>query len=60
MKKQDLDIAVNGMFHTYETSEELFAYFNKFIGEEKRLLIMGAMFMNNLMAAQLNGKYVEK
>ena len=54
-----LDIVKNGMFHTYENPQDLWDYFEKHSSTEKQMLYMGAMLMNNLMAAQLNGKYVE-
>lgn len=58
--KKELEIVSNGMFHTYETSEELYEYFEKYTGQEKVMLYMGAILFNNMIANQLNGKYVEK
>ena len=49
-----MKIEKNNLFATFKTSKELADYFNQHIPEERRLLWMGAAFMNNLIAHILN------
>ena len=53
-KMKDRKIEKNNLFATFKTSKELADYFNQHIPEERRLLWMGAAFMNNLIAHILN------
>ena len=52
--KEKQKIAKIALFKTFKTSKELADYFNQHIPEERRLLWMGAAFMNNLIAHILN------
>ena len=46
-------IEKNGLFKTFKTTKEMVNYFEMFTAEEKKLLYMGAGFMNNLIAHYL-------
>jgi len=46
-------IEKNGLFRTFKTTQEMVDYFEMFLPEEKKLLYMGAGFMNNLIAHHL-------
>ena len=48
-----ITIEKNGLFKTFKTTAEMVKYFEMFSAEEKRLLYMGAGFMNNLIAHYL-------
>ena len=52
--KEKQKIEKMGLFATFKTSKEMADYFNQFIPEERRLLYMGAAFMNNLIAHHLD------
>ena len=52
-KMKDRKIEKNNLFATFKTSKELADYFNQHIPEERRLLYMGAAFMNNLIVHHL-------
>ena len=51
--KEKQKIAKIALFKTFKTQKELIDYFNMHIPEERRLLYMGAAFMNNLIAHHL-------
>ena len=51
--KEKQKIAKIGLFRTFKTQKELIDYFNMHIPEERRLLYMGAAFMNNLIVHHL-------
>ena len=51
--KEKQKIAKIALFRTFKTQKELIDYFNMHIPEERRLLYMGAAFMNNLIAHHL-------
>ena len=48
--KEKQKIEKMGLFATFKTSKEMADYFNQHIPEERRLLWMGAAFINNLIA----------
>ena len=48
-----ITIEKNGLFTTFKTTAEMVKYFEMFSPEEKKLLYMGAGFMNNLIAHYL-------
>ena len=54
-----ITIEKNGLFRTFETTKEMVDYFEMFSPEEKKLLYMGAGFMNNLIAHHLETKAKE-
>ena len=47
------EIEKNGLFRTFKTTQEMVDYFEMFLPEEKKLLYMGAGFMNTLIAHHL-------
>ena len=51
--KEKQKIAKIALFRTFKTQKELIDYFNMHTPEERRLLYMGAAFMNNLIAYHL-------
>jgi len=51
--KEKQKIAKIALFRTFKTQKELIDYFNMHTPEERRLLWMGAAFMNNLIAHHL-------
>ena len=58
--KEKQKIAKIALFRTFKTQKELIDYFNQFIPEERRLLYMGAAFMNNLIVHHLDENQKEE
>ena len=57
---KDRKIEKNNLFATFKTSKELADYFDQHIPEERRLLYMGAAFMNNLIVHHLEENQKEE